>query len=293
MSMEGTIAMMRGVMLPPIGTERDNDGRTRFFTVGDLPFLNAVPAAILYWDRIYAPIAIRGTAPQYDSAVEGLVALGIAESFDMKSENGFSFGDIRPMISKYAASLDELDSRASEVWSVMPLLPDQQSTLAAQSSPYLPKHTTTVASIEVQLRNALPVPDRKVPYEDLLEFKNSRKDQIQRLHVELSQVASRYVGAMDDEKALSSALNDVNTAVSELQRVYEEKWVKSATKSLTSAFAMDGVLPAAITYSVGVEIDKAFIVGTGVAIAKSAVAVSLPNKHKNHPYSYALDARDV
>ncbi|WP_156874907.1 DUF6236 family protein [Sulfitobacter alexandrii] len=287
------ITMLRGVMLPPIGTKREDDGRTSFFISGDGAFLSTVPAAVLYWDRLYAPIAIRGMAPHYDAAVESLVALGIAESFDLKSENEFSLGDIPSMISKYAASLDELDSRDSQVWSVMPLHPDQKSTLAAQSSPYFPKPTATIASIEVQLRNALPVPDREVPFEDLLEFKNSRKDQIGRLHAELSQVASRYVGAMDDEKALSSALIDVNTAVSELHRVYEEKWIKRTTKSLTSAFAFEGALPAGVAYLLGVEIDKAFLVGAGVAIAKSAVTASVPDKHKDHPYSYVLGARNI
>ncbi len=175
----------------------------------------------------------------------------------------------------------------------MPLLPDQNNTLAAQSSPYLPKSRQTTASIEVQLKNALPVPDRDVPYEDLLEFKLSRSEQIQRLHAELSQVASRYVGAMDDEKALLLALQDVNVAVSDLQRVYEEKWVKKVTKNLTSAFALDGVLPAGVTYLAGATLDTAFLAGAAVTIVRSAVSASLPVKHKNNPYSYALEAEKI
>ena len=285
--------MIRGVMLPPIGTMREPEGGTSFFTVGDMPFLNAVPAAVLYWDKVYTPIAIRGMAPQYDDAVEGLVALGVAESFDLKSENSFSSNDIGSMISSYASSLAELDSRASEVWSVMPLIENQDASLAAQATPYLPQSTKTTASIEVQLKNALPVPDRDVPYEDLLEFKAARKDQIQRLHVELSQVASRYVDCLDEEKALALALNDVNSAVSDLQRVYEEKWVKKVTKNLTSAFAVDGVLPAGVTYLAGVDFDKAFIAGAGLAILKSTVTASLSNKHRENPYSYALHAGKI
>ena len=284
--------MKRGIMLPPIGTEK-KDGGTSFFTVGDIPFLGAAPAAVLYWDKIHAPIAIKGMSPQYDFAVEKLVSLGIAESFALKAENSFSQLDIPQMISSYAHSLSELDSRSLEVWSVMPLIPDQKRTLAAQSTPYLPKSHKTHASIEVQLKNALPVPDRDVPYEDLLEFKNSRSEQIQRLHAELSQVASRYINLMDDEQALLLALNDVNSAVSELQRVYEEKWVKKVTKNLTSAFALDGVLPAGVTYFAGASIDTAFLAGAGAAIIRSAVSASLPVKHKDNPYSYTLEAQKI
>jgi hypothetical protein len=281
--------MKRGIMLPPIGTRKVKNG-TSFFTVGDIPFLEAAPAAVLYWDKIHAPIAIKGMTPQYDMAVERLVNLGIAESFNLKSENYFSQTDIQPMISSYAKSLSELDARPLETWSVLPLLPDQNYTLAAQSSPYLPKSHKTIASIEVQLKNALPVPDRDVPYEDLLEFKLKRSEQIQRLHAELSQVASRYVGVMDDEKAMLLAMQDVKLAVTDLQRVYEEKWVKKAMKNLTSAFALDGVLPAGVTYLAGVSIDVAFLAGAGVTIVRSAVSASLPAKHDNNPYSYALEA---
>lgn len=284
--------MKRGIMLPPIGTKKENGG-TSFFTVGDIPFLDAAPAALLYWDKIHAPIAIKGMAPQYDIAVERLVALGVAESFDLKSENSFSQADIPQMISSYAKSLSELDSRPMETWSVMPLLSNQKSTLAAQSSAYLPKSYQTIASIEVQLKNALPVPDRGVPYEDLLEFKLSRSEQIQRLHAELSQVASRYVGVMGDEKALLLALHDVNLAVSDLQRVYEEKWIKKVTKNLTSAFALDGVLPAGVTYLAGASLDTAFLAGAGATIVRSAVSASLPVKHKDNPYSYSLEAEKI
>lgn len=284
--------MKRGVMLPPIGTVKEKSG-TSFSIIGDMPFLNSVPAAVLYWDKVFAPVAIRGMAPQYDVAVDRLVNLGIAESLDLKSENKFSGLDIQPMLSAYAASLAELDSRDSELWSIMPLMPGKKETLAYQSKPYLPKSHGTIASIEVHLRSALPVPDRDVPYEDLLEFKQKRSDQIQRLHSELSQVASRYIGLMDDEKGLGLALNDVEAAVLELQRVYEEKWAMKTVKNLTSAFALEGVLPAGITYLAGVPIDVAFLTGAGTAIVKSAVTANVPSKHQDNPYCYALDAANL
>lgn len=284
--------MKRGIMLPPIGTKKEN-GRTSFFVIGDIPFLNAAPAAVLYWDKIHAPIAIKGMAPHYDVAVERLVNLGIAESLDLKSENSITNSDIPKMISGYARALSELDSRSFETWSIMPLLADQKSSIAAQSSPYLPKSYKTIASIEVQLKNALPVPDRDVPYEDLLEFKLSRNDQIKRLHSELSQVASRYLSVMDDEKAMLLALHDVNSAVSDLQRVYEERWIKKVTKNLTSAFALDGVLPAGVTYLAGASLDTAFFAGAGVTILRSVVSASVPVKHKNNPYSYVIEAAQI
>ncbi|APX90412.1 hypothetical protein BV394_12285 [Brevirhabdus pacifica] len=133
------------------------------------------------------------------------------------------------------------------------------------------------------------MPSRDVPYEDLLEFKAHRNSEIQRLHAELSQVASRYVGLMDDETALKMALHDVSSAVSDLQRVYQETWVQKFSRSLTSAFALDGVLPGGVMFMAGVPIDKAFVAGAGVAIARSAVSSTLTVKHKFHPYSYALE----
>uniref|UniRef100_UPI003B526F6E DUF6236 family protein n=1 Tax=Roseovarius indicus TaxID=540747 RepID=UPI003B526F6E len=277
--------MERGVMLPPIHVERNGFG-----ILGDLPFLQTVPIALLYWDKIYAPIAVRGMSPSYDNAVDSLIELGAAESIDLKSENSFSSHEKEALIKKYRNALASLDGRKSEVWSVLPLLPVQDSTIAAQVSPYLPNSRKTIASIEVCLRKALPVPEREIPYNDILEFKEKRRDQLNRLHAELTQLSSRYVLAADDETALKLSMNDLTNAVSELQKVYEEKWIIKVTKNFSAAFAIEGLLPASVTYLAGVPIDKAFMAGAGCAIVRSAVSASLPPKHKNNPYAYTLDA---
>jgi len=284
--------MKRGVMLPPIGLTVEN-GRTTFSIVGDIPFLHCAPAAILYWDRIFAPVAIKGLVPQYDAAVQRMVEIGIAESLDLIPVNSFSNSDIGPMVEKYSIELQRLNERLDEVWSVMPIQPSVETALSKQTASFLERSELTISSIEVRLKSALPVPDRAIPYEDILEFKMSRKDQLSRLHSEISQIASRYASHMGDERALNMALCDMRTSLDDLHRVYSEKWVIKSLRGLTSAFAVNGLWPAGVTYLAGADIDKAFLAGAGATILHTAVAAIWPNKHVSNPYAYALDAANL
>ncbi|WP_286851516.1 hypothetical protein, partial [Leisingera sp. UBA4491] len=97
----------------------NDKGNYTFCTTGVGDFLSAAPSAILYWDKVFAPVAIRGMDPPYDAAVDRMTQLGIAASADLKSENSISASDIPGMMSKYSVELQRLERQDGEDWSVM------------------------------------------------------------------------------------------------------------------------------------------------------------------------------
>ncbi|WP_139186605.1 DUF6236 family protein [Sulfitobacter delicatus] len=219
--------------------------------------------------------------------------LGIAESVDIKSENSFTELDIPVMLEKYSDTLSALDKRDGELWSVLPLTSPDRDTLSDQASGFLRRSASPTASVEVTLRKALPVPDREVPYEDLLDFKAKRKEQLDRLHSEISLLAGKYIHNKDDATALGLALMDLRTALSDLEKVYSERWTVRALKDLSSAFIINGLWPAGVTYMVGVPIDKAFLAGAGATVLHTAVAATVSAKHGSNPYAYAISAAAI
>ncbi|SEN53312.1 hypothetical protein SAMN04488103_105296 [Gemmobacter aquatilis] len=284
--------MQRGVLIPPVGFERGKNG-TSFFTYGDIPFLNIAPSAILYWDKVYAPIATRGMAPEYDAAVEEMLRLGVAESFDIKSVNAFHTGEIPAMIQRYSAEISLLNEREGQVWSVLPPCLPSASSVVSQTHPFLASSGGRMSSIEVQLKNALPVPDRSVPYEDLLDFKLKRQDQLNRLHTEVSSIASRYINNYEDQSAIELSLSDLRRSLAEVQQVYGEKWGAPLLRDLSFSFATNGLWPAGVTYLAGAEIDTAFFAGALATIIHSSVSGAFSEKYKSHPFGYAIAAANM
>lgn len=283
------MTMSRGVFLPPIVTSKMGNNLS-FGTVGDLPFLDMAPFAILYWDKIFAPIAIAGSIPMYDAAVEKMVSLGIAESISLKEQNRFSTSDIRGMIEKHSAAFQAINSREDELWSVLPLITDKELSLADQTSVYFPKTSSPVTSIELSLMQALPVPMGIFDYEELLEFKLKRSDQLARLHVEISSLSIKFANACDSKDALKRALESLSVAIKDVERVHDERWSEKSLRTLSTAFLLEGAIPAIATYAFGLPLDKAFIVGSGLAVAKSYIgSLQTKEKYKNHPYAYASD----
>lgn len=278
----------RGILIPPIGITQTKLGEN-LFTYGDGLLLSLMPSAILYWDKLYTPIGVLGMSPNYDNAVHSMVKLGIAESIHLKTENSLSGKDFPPMLRKLSTLRDQLDERTGEAWAILSPLAKRGASLAMQSGFHFSKSKVNTSAIEVALKNALPVPERDIPYEDLLEFKNSRQDQLQRLHAEISQLSSRYINSYGDQTALEMSLSDLRLSLDDVQRVYSERWAIHALRDFSIAFAVSGLWPATVSYLFNAEIDRAFLAGAGATIIHTAVSSIISNKNKGSPYLYSID----
>jgi len=282
--------IQRGAIISPISYDGES-----FFTLGDIPFLDILPAALLYWDRLLTPIAIRGMAPQYDAAVDALVSLGAAETFDLKDTNSFSAGEIQFLVHEASKQFHQYRNRAGETWCLLPALADQKLITLAE----LYQDETNMKKqlvIEIALKDALPVPERDVPYQEILEFRNSRQDELKRLHIEIENIASTYASHPEEEEPITKALERMELTLKDIEKVYSEKWTSKLRRSLTSVSLTQAVLPMVILKTAGLPIDKAFLVGLLNATIGAVVdefGFKSPPDRPADPFIYALGAKNL
>ncbi|NRP69959.1 hypothetical protein ILFOPFJJ_00836 [Ensifer psoraleae] len=112
----------------------------------------------------------------------------------------------------------------------------------------------------VDLLGAIPVPDKDVPLNDILEFKEKRRDQLLGLRIEIQNLASAVMRAGDDAGVFISALEKIEKGCLE---------VLAVTKEASIPFRLSNVRPR-------FELDLAKIVGAFVTSAAVQTATSMP-----------------
>jgi hypothetical protein len=83
-----------------------------------------------------------------------------------------------------------------------------QALVAPRSNPLLELHVSP--SIEIELFNALPTPSAEVKMEQLLKFKNNRKDDLERFRYALDELYLSIVNSNDQKRAISHAVDKLD-----------------------------------------------------------------------------------
>jgi hypothetical protein len=72
------------------------------------------------------------------------------------------------------------------------------------------------------LFRTIPIPDKDVPLEDILDFKQKRRDEILKLVLEMDGFYQKIINSADSEHAFVSALTEIELSCSELIKVAKE-----------------------------------------------------------------------
>ena len=91
----------------------------------------------------------------------------------------------------------------------------------------------------VELTRAIPIPDKDVPLNEILEFKGKRHDELQLLRNELDNVIAALNEAQDKDAELSKRLTEIDAACADALRVGKE-WrfpVRLSNLKLSTRFA--------------------------------------------------------
>jgi hypothetical protein len=78
----------------------------------------------------------------------------------------------------------------------------------------------------VSLHRALPVPDKDVPLQDILEFRTKRSDELIALRRHLEEIYGRIVSAGDSDLALKTELERLQQAINDYTKVFHERRFK-------------------------------------------------------------------
>lgn len=165
--------------------------------------------AVLFWDRLVSPVN---------------VAIEFADTVEMQFLQQVGFLD-KPVFSELSGDLSEI-VRRSYLDCYQKLEAENPGTWAlASGSDGLDIGSSAFGQTRgamVSLYNAVPIPSRDVPLEEVLEFKFRRQDEVLSFNDEIDGFYENWVNSSDLEHNLRRAKLRIEKACSDLVRVARE-----------------------------------------------------------------------
>ena len=151
----------------------------------------------------------------------------------------------------------------------------------------------TEACLVFDLINSIQLPDRLVPINDILEFKEKRRDELSAFHSYLEEVYLRITASKDIPRAKTHELEKLETAISEYNRTVQEKFQNRLLTSLRI------ILDRSLLTSAGMAMGAASLapsiglpaLGAGAMVGSASFAIQsiLTERNSNnglHPLTY-------
>lgn len=93
----------------------------------------------------------------------------------------------------------------------------------------------------IELYNLLPVPVGKISFEEILKFKEYRKDELEVLHNTLEDLYLEILKSPDSDLTKKKVLNTLNKNILDIQKVSRERWNEFRYFSLNTNFNMKDI----------------------------------------------------
>jgi hypothetical protein len=141
----------------------------------------------------------------------------------------------------------------------------------------------------IELMNTIPVPDRVVPLEDILRFREHRQDELMQLRHHIEDIYQEVISASDQLLARTTAVERFENAIVEQLKVSSESGLKFRMLNFAGSF---NVVPAigAFTASLALGITEAAAIGAAVGSSLNigpSIGWSKASKSSN-PFSYVF-----
>ena len=231
--------------------------------------------SLLFWDKLDFPdnnIISFGS----DADAQFLQSAGILNRTRVQVVGS---GDGAQMfLAAYLHAFNQLDAKEPGVWSLG----------AGKNSVSFPtKELEDGRGILVSLYDAVPVPDKDIPLQDILEFKAKRRAELLALRSHLDEIYQRILAAGDGHLALQSETAKLEAAISDYIKVAQ------ATKLPFVGMSFDANLnvPAAVAaglaaYSQGLGTVSSLLTGAAAGFAVGPTASLKRHKESATPFRY-------
>ena len=172
----------------------------------------------LYWDKIIIPDG--GVIKSYIHEEDDLINCDILERPLHSSLRGFNSAEYPKLQLKWLEN--EIDIQRKKSPSIDWRIHQFGGDIALQNSEI--KNT-----IRLELSNLLPVPNVNTNLHDILEFKERRRDDLEKLHDYSDELYLEVVNSGDLNLSRARSLDKLKEAISDLDKLNNETW-KSPTK---------------------------------------------------------------
>lgn len=134
----------------------------------------------------------------------------------------------------------------------------------------------------IELHRAIPIPDRNVPLNEILEFKRKRHDELQLLRTEIDTFFAALEAADDKSAALSECAAKIDAACTDAIRVGKEWQFPIRLSNLKASIELrpfvtlaGGIAAFTSGQTLGLPATAALLAGLGGAAAVTAPALKL------------------
>ena len=228
---------------------------------------------LLYWDEIDYPS--NNVIHVTSGNIEYLLQAGVLKRtrINFSSYSGGQGGEMFLLAQEMAFRQNA--EREPGVWSIAQL----------SDTAYYSQQESGL-TVDIELYSLLPVPSVNTPFEDILEFKNRRLDELMGFRLYLDDVYQKVISSADIPRSKNSELAKLESSLHDLDRVLNESAISLAYTSLRSTivaglggWAFSGVgIPSLIPFSpvmVGVTC-------AGVAMAYKFLGVPSSRSYPQH-----------
>lgn len=242
----------RGVILPPPVTLTADGG-----IMGSGFDRKRIDAALLYWDAIEYPSS---QMIEFGSTeIDALVQMGVVSRSRVQFSGSWTGGE--SVEAAHDATVRELKAQSPGRWSHF-LIPNERVTSA---------HTHEVMT--VRLFETLPLPPSDLPFEELLDFRQNRIDELRALRTHVDELADVIAASTDGEAALIRKIDSLHASLRAARAVTSERFGGFIGLKIAPSFSLTDALKAGAT-SFGL-----LAVATGgpstVALGGAAIAAGL------------------
>jgi hypothetical protein len=234
--------------------------------------------SLLFWDKIIWPVT------------NGIYIDGGVDTEFLEAQNKL----LRPLFSVNGDVATGLSMAFTETYRVLSernpgqwLLTEGEKSLQIHG-----KQIEQGRGVIAHLINAVPVPDRTMPLEDVIRFKEKRGDEVIALRTRIDEFYQEWVNSEDKEHQLMLAVTKIDMASADMVKVARESkspfsmssWKINYSASPDAMKALMGYLSAAEALELGIV--GSLLSGAASSMLSVGTDIGLRNSKINSPFNY-------
>ncbi|MFK8252862.1 DUF6236 family protein [Ancylobacter terrae] len=241
----------------------------------------ALRSSLLFWDRLDFPDQ-RLIKFGLNSDAEFLASAGVLKRTEVKISGS---GDFAAAVrDAQVAAFRYLDKENPGRWSL------------ATGEPFFSFGDESLEpgrGALVRLYGAVPVPDKDVPLQDILEFRVRRSDELLALRTHLETVYQRVISAGDGELAWNTEIEALQRAIQDHIKTSRESGFRLRLADLSASLNLYTIGSSAIAaYTAGLPMVRSLINGAVAGLSVEVGAALKHHKPSPTPFQYITSYHD-
>lgn len=259
-----------------------------------LPGMKLAPPNSISWSGI-DPRTVRMWSLYWDAAVEPEQHILGFRHPDLEFLRDVGFFKTIPVVQGDGEAMTILTEARLDVFNFLEKQSPGGWAIASDWQSWDGQQTQDQRSLRVALVNAIPVPDEDVPLQDILRFKERRRDEREALMLQVDKLYLSVLASPDKPLAEHAAMAELATGIANQIKVTQEASFKFRLGDLAADFNLVAT-GMAIAGSVALGAAWPAILGNGLAAGASVSVGKLFGlvraKKNDTPYRYATLIRE-